>query len=64
MLAAADSAGRSVGNWAFLFPNLPAFHQKSAETIRGTIGAQAYDAAYGEGRAMKFIDAVSYALAD
>jgi len=64
MLAAADSAGRSVGNWAFLFPNLPAFHQKCAETIRATIGAQAYDAAYHEGRAMKFIDAVSYALAD
>jgi serine/threonine-protein kinase PknK len=62
MMAAAETMGGAVGNYAFLFPNLPAFHEESDQRVRNAIDTQAYEAACQKGRSLRFDDAVSYAL--
>ena len=62
MMAAAETMGGAVGNYAFLFPNLLAFHEESDQLVRNAIDAQAYEAARQKGRSLGFDDAVSYAL--
>jgi serine/threonine-protein kinase PknK len=63
MMAAAEAVGRSVGNWAFVFPGLPAFHEECVDRVRDAISADAYEAASAEGGSMRLNDAVAYALA-
>jgi serine/threonine-protein kinase PknK len=64
LMGAAQSVGRVVGNYAFLFPNLPAFHEDCDRRARDALDAQAYEAAREEGRSLGFDDAVAYALAE
>jgi serine/threonine-protein kinase PknK len=62
MLGAAETMGGAIGNYAFLFPNLAAFHQECDDQIRNSIDPQAFEAARQEGRSLRFDDAVAYAL--
>jgi non-specific serine/threonine protein kinase len=62
LMASAETMGGAVGNYAFLFPNLPAFHEESAQRIRNAIDTQAHEAARQKGLSLRFEDAVSYAL--
>ena len=62
MTAAAGTMGGAVGNYAFLFPNLPAFHEECDDRVRNSIDTQAYEAARQKGRSLRFDDAVAYAL--
>ncbi|MET8774934.1 protein kinase [Nocardia sp. NPDC004654] len=64
MMSAAEAMGGTVGNYAFLFPNLPVFHQECDQRVRNAIGAQAYDAACEKGRSLTLDDAVAYALGE
>ena len=64
LMGAAQTVGRAVGNYVFLFPNLPAFHEECGRRARGALDAQAYEAAHEEGRSLSFHDAVAYALAE
>jgi non-specific serine/threonine protein kinase len=64
LMGAAQTVGRAVGNYVFLFPNLPAFHEECDRRARGALDAQAYEAAHEEGRSLSFHDAVAYALAE
>jgi non-specific serine/threonine protein kinase len=63
MMAAADAVGRASGNWAFVFPDLPVFHQECVDRVRDAITAQEFGVACAEGRSMSLNDAVAYALA-
>jgi serine/threonine-protein kinase PknK len=62
MMAGAETMGGAVGNYALLFPNLPAFHEESDQRVRNAIDTHAYEAARQKGRSLRFDDAVSYAL--
>ena len=62
MLSVAEGMGGTGGNYAFLFPDLPVFHEECNDRVRNAIGAKAYDAACEKGRSLRFDDAVSYAL--
>jgi serine/threonine-protein kinase PknK len=62
LMGAAETVGRAVGNYVFLFPNLPVFHEECDHSARDALDAQAYEAALEEGRSLRFDDAVAYAL--
>jgi hypothetical protein len=62
MMVAAETMGGAVGNYAVVFPNLPAVQEESDQRVRNAIDAQAYDAARQKGRSLPFDDAVAYAL--
>lgn len=62
LMGAAQAVGRGVGNYVFLFPNLPAFHDECDRRAQEALDAQTYDAAVQEGRSLSFRDAVAYAL--
>ena len=64
LMGAAETVGRSVGNYVFLFPNLPVFHEECDRRGRDALDAQAFEAAHEEGRSLRFEDAVAYALAE
>jgi serine/threonine-protein kinase PknK len=64
MMAAAETVGHGVGNYAFLFPNLPVFHDECDRRTRDALGLEAYDAAYKKGRSLRIDDAVTYAVAE
>jgi non-specific serine/threonine protein kinase len=64
LMGAAETVGRAVGNYVFLFPNLPVFHEECDHSARDALDAQAYEAALEEGRSLRFDDAVAYALAE
>jgi len=64
LMGAAETVGRAVGNYVFLFPNLPVFHEECDRRARDALDAEAYDAAREEGRSLSFDDAVAYALAE
>jgi non-specific serine/threonine protein kinase len=64
LMGAAETVGRAVGNYVFLFPNLPVFHEECDRRARNALDAEAYDAAREEGRSLSFDDAVAYALAE
>jgi hypothetical protein len=64
LMGAAETVGRTVGNYVFLFPNLPVFHEDCDRRARDALDAQAYEAAREEGRSLRFEDAVAYALAE
>jgi non-specific serine/threonine protein kinase len=63
MMSAAETVGSAVGNYAFLYPNLPVFHEKCVDRVRDAIDEKAYEAARAEGRSLRLDDAVAYALA-
>ena len=63
-MGAADTVGRTVGNYVFLFPNLPAFHDECDRRTRDALDPEAYAAAREESRSLSFHDAVAYALAE
>jgi non-specific serine/threonine protein kinase len=63
LMGAAETVGRAVGNYVFLFPNLPVFHDECDRRARDALDVQVYDAAREEGRSLRFDDAVAYALA-
>jgi tetratricopeptide (TPR) repeat protein len=63
MMAAADAVGRAVGNWAFVFPDLPVFHEECIDRVRDAITPEEYEVASAEGRSMSLNEAVAYALA-
>nr|WP_102145157.1 protein kinase [Mycobacterium sp. QGD 101] len=62
LMGAAQAVGRGVGNYVFLFPNLPAFHEECERRAREALDAQAYEAANEVGRSLGLRDAVAYAL--
>jgi non-specific serine/threonine protein kinase len=64
LMGAAETVGRTVGNYVFLFPNLPVFHDECDRCTRNALDAQAYEAAHEEGRSLSFHEAVAYALAE
>jgi serine/threonine-protein kinase PknK len=64
LMGAAETVGRAVGNYVFLFPNLPAFHEECDRRAREGLDAQAYEAALEEGRSLGFAAAVAYAVAE
>jgi non-specific serine/threonine protein kinase len=64
LMGTAETVGRTVGNYVFLFPNLPVFHEECDCRARDALDAQAYEAAHEEGRSLSFHDAVAYALAE
>jgi serine/threonine-protein kinase PknK len=64
LMGAAETVGRSVGNYVFLFPNLPVFHEECERGARDALDVQAYEAAREEGRSLRFDDAVAFALAE
>jgi serine/threonine-protein kinase PknK len=64
MLAAAEKLGGATGNYAFLFPNLAAFHADCDQRIRSSIDAQAYETARRTGQSLRLDDAVAYALGE
>jgi serine/threonine-protein kinase PknK len=64
LMGAAETVGRAVGNYVFLFPNLPVFHEECERRARDALDAHAYEAARDEGRSLRFGDAVAYALAE
>ncbi|MET9492518.1 protein kinase [Nocardia sp. NPDC006630] len=61
MLAAAETLGGIVQNYAFLFPNLPVFHEECEQRVRNTIDPHEYDVARETGRSLSFDDAIGYA---
>ena len=63
-LAAAEKLGGATGNYAFLFPNLAAFHADCDQRIRSSIDAQAYETARRTGQSLRLDDAVAYALGE
>ena len=63
LMGAAETVGRAVGNYVFLFPNLPVFHDECDRRARDALDPEAYAAAREEGRSLGFDDAVAYALA-
>ncbi len=64
LMGAAETVGRTVGNYVFLFPNLPVFHDECDRRTRDALDPEAYEAAHEEGRSLSFHDAVAYALAE
>jgi serine/threonine-protein kinase PknK len=64
LMGAAETVGRAVGNYVFLFPNLPVFHEECDRRARDALDVGKYDAAREEGRSLSFDDAVAYALAE
>jgi serine/threonine-protein kinase PknK len=64
LMGAAETVGRTVGNYVFLFPNLPVFHEECDRRTRDALDAHAFEAAHEEGRSLRFDDAVTYALAE
>jgi serine/threonine-protein kinase PknK len=64
LMGAAQTVGRAVGNYVFLFPNLPVFHDECDRRARDALDPDAYAAAREEGRSLRFDDAVTYAVAD
>jgi len=64
LMGAAETVGRTVGNYVFLFPNLPVFHDECDRRTRDALDAEAYEAAHEEGRSLRFDDAVAYALVE
>jgi hypothetical protein len=64
LMGAAETVGRAVGNYVFLFPNLPVFHEEYDRCARDALDVEVYDAAREEGRSFRFDDAVAYALAE
>jgi non-specific serine/threonine protein kinase len=63
LMGAAEAVGRTVGNYVFLFPNLPVFHDECDRRARDALDPEAYAAAREEGRSLGFDDAVAYAVA-
>ncbi|MFC9359185.1 protein kinase [Rhodococcus sp. NPDC057014] len=64
LLAAAQTLGRSVGSSSVLFHNLLPHHEHCEQQIRRVLGEQAIEAAYREGAAMNFEEAVAFALGE
>jgi non-specific serine/threonine protein kinase len=64
MMSAADTIGRTVGNWAFVFPDRRVFHEGFADRVRAALTAEGYQAAAAEGRSMSLNDAAAHALAE
>ncbi|MEV0031581.1 protein kinase [Nocardia sp. NPDC050793] len=62
MMAAAETTSGAVGNYAFLFPDLTAFHQECDRRVRSAIDEQTYVVAREKGRSLSLGDAVAYAL--
>jgi serine/threonine-protein kinase PknK len=64
MMSAADTVGRTVGNWANVFPDLRVFHEECVARVRDAITAETYETAWAQGSSMSVDDAVASALTE
>jgi non-specific serine/threonine protein kinase len=64
LMGAAETVGRTVGNYVFLYPNLTVFHDECDRRAHDQIDPEAFQTAREQGRSLSFDDAVTYALAE
>ena len=62
LMAAADSLGRSGGTVLFIALHMKGFHEQCAERARTELGEQQFQAAWNQGTALTFDEAVAIAL--
>ena len=64
LMAAAEAMGRTVGAYGVVLPHLGLFHERCDSATREALGAKEFEAAYQDGRALSFNEAVAYAVGE
>ncbi|HEX9497298.1 MAG TPA: protein kinase, partial [Mycobacterium sp.] len=62
LMAAADALGRTVGASTVVLPHLVVFHEECERSARKALDAEEFEAAHLQGYALRFDEAVTYAM--